>query len=173
MNVNALIDNIQQSQRTMLVIVATLGLLASIMFGFSLYQWTSDWILAHQSSTEIPSLGTNETATLIASIPDAHLFGQSLNGDEAPISSLQMHVTGIVKAENADGENVSKAYISISGQPSKIYQIGDDLPYGVKIYDITADYVILQNDGKLEKLPLAREKLQFKPVEPVDLEPRS
>jgi hypothetical protein len=67
-----------------------------------------------------------------------------------------------VKVEHELNGSISKAYISISGQPGKIYQIGDNLPYGVKVYDITPDTVILENDGHLEKLPLPREKLLFK-----------
>ena len=58
---------------------------------------------------------------------------------------------------------VSKAYISIDGQPSKIYQVGESLPSGVKVYDITPNEVVLENDGNLEKLPLPREQLKFKP----------
>jgi hypothetical protein len=51
----------------------------------------------------------------------------------------------------------------MSGQPSKIYQVGDSLPYGVKVHEITHDAVILENGGHLEKLPMTREKLKFKP----------
>lgn len=131
---------------------------------YALWQWRNDWVIAHQAITASPTVSTSDdTATLIASLPHAHLFGQSLEGDNMPISNLQLHVTGIVKVQNEQQNEVSKAYISISGQPSKIYQVGDSLPDGVKVYDIAPDAIVLQNDGRLEKLPLAREKLQFKP----------
>jgi len=94
------------------------------------------------------------------------LFGNtySKNGD-VPISDLELRVTGIVKVENETVGSASKAYISISGQPSKIFQVGDSLPYGVKVHDISFDAVILENGGHLEKLPLPRETLEFKPRE--------
>ncbi len=91
-----------------------------------------------------------------------HLFGMSATGD-MPITNLELRVTGIAREADAQSENVSRAYISIAGGVSKIYQVGDSLPDGVKIYDITSDTVILENSGKLEKLPMPRQKLQFKP----------
>ena len=79
---------------------------------------------------------------------------------QMPVTNLQMRVTGIVKMSGQS--NSSKAYISVEGQPGKIYQEGDDLPNGVRIYTISDDAVILDIDGRFEKLPLPREKLQFK-----------
>jgi general secretion pathway protein C len=142
-----------------------LAIVAFFLIGYSLWRWHGDWVIAHQPLTAKPTLNaTDETATMIAGIPDDHLFGNtySKNGD-VPISDLQLRVTGIVKVENETSTSVSKAYISISGQPSKIYQVGDSLPYGVKVHEITADAVILENGSRLEKLPLPREKLEFKP----------
>ena len=101
---------------------------------------------------------------MIASIPDEHLFGKAFSkSGDVPITNLQLRVTGIVKVQDEENGSYSKAYISISGQPSKIYQVGDSLPYGVKVYAISHDTVILENGGRLEKLPLPREKLVFKP----------
>jgi hypothetical protein len=102
---------------------------------------------------------------MINSLPEKHLFGQAFSRtDGMPISNLQLRVTGIVKVNTETGKEVSKAYISISNQPAKIFEVGDTLPYGVKVYSITPDAVVLENDGHLEKLPLPREKLQFKPL---------
>jgi type II secretory pathway component PulC len=103
-------------------------------------------------------------ANNITSVPNEHLFGKMVSKTGAmPVTNLQFRVTGIVKVDTEKYEAFSKAYISISGQPSKIYQIGDSLPYGVKVYDITSDAVILENEGHLEKLPLPREHPTFKP----------
>jgi type II secretory pathway component PulC len=154
-----MILNIQFSQRTILGIIAVLIFLTLLTIFLTIQQWRSDWELTHQV---IPAVtpAQNDAANMIAALPSTHLFGQSLSG-EMPISSLQMRVTGIVKVENEEG-SLSKAYISVSGQPSKIYQKGDNLPHGVRIYAITPDSVILERDGQLEKLPLPREKLEFK-----------
>lgn len=166
MNVNEMIMTMNFSnlgQRYILALCAALSLLVGVTFTYSAWQWHADWVLAHQEVTAAPTIAaSDETADMIAAIPDAHLFGKSFSQGHVPITNLQMRVSGIVKVENPENGGLSKAYISMSGQPSKIYQIGDSLPYGVKVYDITANEVILENDGHLEKLPLPREQLQFK-----------
>lgn len=151
--------NFENQQHIIVAVCIALALLTSFTFIYVTWQWRDDWLLTQQEAKAAAIPKADETANLIASIPDAHLFGLSLSNGDVPITNLQLLVTGIVKAE--DGS--SKAYISIAGAPSKIYQSGDSLPYGVKVYDITQDTVILENDGRLEKLPLPREKLQFKP----------
>lgn len=156
-----MIINLNLPQRSLLILCSLIAALTSIMLLLAIWQWYSDWELANQPVTQTPVITkSNATAKIIAAIPDKHLFGKSLNGN-VPITNLQFRVTGIVKLNESNAAN-SKAYISVSGQPSKIYQTGDSLPYGVKIYAIAADNVILENDGHLEKLPLPRAKLHFK-----------
>lgn len=154
--------NINLSQRTMLGIGVLLALLAVYTLFYSLWQWQHDWRLAHDEPPTGSELSNrNQTDALIAALPNTHLFGKNLSKtSDMPITNLQLNITGIVKTDNAH----SKVYISISGQPGKIYQMGDSLPYGVKIADISTNAVILENDGHLEKLPLAREPLIFKPL---------
>jgi hypothetical protein len=154
---------INLQQRAILGISALLALLVSLTLVFAFMRWRNDWILVHQQTMGAPSLATiDETASMIAAIPNHHLFGQSFSNGAMPVTNLQLRVTGIVKVLDERMGAISKAYISISGQPGKVYHIGDKLPYGVKVYDITPDTVILQNDGRLEKLPLPRKKLKFK-----------
>jgi hypothetical protein len=141
------------------------SLIASLIMVYSIWRWHGDWIIAHETLPPPPALNaTDQTALMIAAIPDDHLFGQAYsNNGEVPLSDLQLRVTGIVKVTTEGGGSFSKVTISISGQPGKIYQVGDNLPYGVKVYDITPQAVILENGGRLEKLPLPREKLEFHP----------
>ncbi|MBX3709943.1 MAG: hypothetical protein KIT56_05910 [Gammaproteobacteria bacterium] len=165
MNVNDLSININLSMRTMIGIFIALLAMVCATFLYVVWQWHSDWGLAHDKPEPISTITTPDTMNkIISSISGEHLFGQSLNklGD-MPITNLQLSVTGIVKVETEQSHSVSKAYISIAGQPSKIYQLGDHLPYGVRVYEITSDAVILENDGHLEKLLLPREHLKFKP----------
>lgn len=151
---------INLNQHTLLALFASISLLTIATLGYEMWQWRSDWQLAHQSlNHNITSKNTADINQLIMDIPNQHLFGKALTQGAVPVTNLQMQVTGIVK----NNDDASKVYISISGQPSKIYRTGDTLPYGVKIYKITADTVIFENDGRLEKLSLAREKLEFKP----------
>lgn len=153
-------ENIKQ--HAALGLCALLGLVVFFTLIYAVQQWHHDWAIAHHETAAPTISNVDETADIIAAIPDEHVFGKSFSGNQVPITNLQLRVTGIVKVENEENTAVSKATISISGQPGKIYQAGDSLPYGVKIYDITSDAVILENDGHLEKLPLPREKLQFK-----------
>lgn len=167
MNVNEMILNYEFDQRSIMGICAIIAAILCFTFFYAIWQWHSDWVLAHQSIAKNKTLtNTNQTAEMIAAIPNEHLFGKAFAKiGEVPVTNLQLRVTGIVKAEynNEQHGDGSKAYISISGQPSKIYQVGDELPYGVKVYAITPEAVILENEGRLEKLPLPREKLEFKP----------
>lgn len=150
-------------QQSAMSVCAAIAALVCLTFFFAAWQWHRDWLLSQQVLT-LPVTTPAESTDLVARIPDEHLFGKSFaEGGEVPLSNLQLRITGIVKINDDEGSNGSKVYISIEGQPSKIYQVGDTLPYGVKVHEITNDSVILENNGRLEKLPLPREKLQFRP----------
>lgn len=150
--------------RSIPLIGAALAVTVGFLCFYSVWRWHSDWVLAHQVVATNTKLNTSdETSLMIAAIPDNHLFGMAFDkSGDVPITDLQLRVTGIVKVNDEQLGSVSKVYISSSGQPGKIYQVGDTLPFGVKIYEITGDAVILENSGRLEKLPLPREPLQFK-----------
>lgn len=151
-----------QQQRILLAAFIILVLLFILTLFYAAWQWQADWRIAHQrTALSITDVKSNESGHLIAALPAAHLFGQSI-ARAVPISHLQLQVTGIVKVPEEKSGAISKAYISIASQPSKIYQVGDNLPYGVKVYEITTDTVILQKEDHLEKLPLPRAPLQFK-----------
>lgn len=126
-----------------------------------LTEWHADWNLAHPKKAPAQIVKTSVTDDIshsIATIPQIHLFGEAITGiGNMPLSNLQLHLTGIV---HSTGD--SKAYIAIATHPGKIYRTGDQLPYGAKIFAITDDTVVLQNEGHLEKLTLPREKLQFR-----------
>lgn len=152
-------NHITLTRKHILLIGIGLAILLCCMFFYCAKQWYGDWLLAHQTQKVVLNeIKRDQTQNQVLTLPDAHLFGQSLT-HEVPITNLQFRVTGIV--EKGD-ESLSKAYISISGQPGKIYQSGDQLPYGVKVYAITTNAVILENNNRLEKLPLPRAKLKFK-----------
>lgn len=161
--------NINITQRVVLSTWIVLAIITALLFVYASSQWHADWVLAHETAKAAPIPSQDQTSSLIASIPKKHLFGQAFSGlGDAPISSLQFKVTGIVKVANGKEGDLSKAYISIDSGPAKIFEVGDSLPYGVKVYDIAPDAVILENNGHLEKLPLPRQALEFKPFEAVE-----
>jgi len=147
------------NERTLFAVSAGLAAACLVTLFYGVWQWHSDWVLANQALRKSAAATVTNTAQLIDNIPQAHLFGKSPAGD-VPITSLQLQVTGIVKTGS---EGASKAYISVAGQPGKIFKVGDYLRDDVKIYAITPDAVILDNNGEFEKLPLPREKPEFKP----------
>lgn len=151
-------------ERQLLALCVSTLLFTLFLCFVTVSEWRKDWLLAHHTllpPTEKPE--ATQMKALVQGIPSAHLFGKAPEQGRVPLSTLELQVTGIVKAQGKMARERSKAYISIAHQSSKIYHVGDTLPYGVKIYDITPKAVILENDGRLEKLLLSREKLTFKP----------
>lgn len=124
----------------------------------TIHHWYADTTLARsQPAVDTPQL--NEAVQLIAQIPQQHLFGQSAaEADFLPISSLQYRLIGTVKMPE---EHLSRAMISSGGEMSKVYHIGDELVSGIKIYAINADNIVLEHEGRFEKLPLSRATLLF------------
>jgi type II secretory pathway component PulC len=157
--------NANLQQRVTLVLCGILGVLVCLTVIYMLQQWHNDWRLAHQELIKTANTSPQKAKeNLLAAIPSEHVFGQSFSETgSAPITNLQLRVTGIMSVTPEENGSLSKAYISMAGQSSKIYRTGDSLPYGVKIYAITPDTVILENEGHLEKLALLRERLEFKP----------
>ena len=137
--------------------VLTLAILIKLPFS-----WYQDIALirGQSSISTAKSLSPSMTA-LIKNIPERHLFGSHEvveSSGSIPITSLQLRLVGVIKAVS---EGVSRVIISEAGQPAKVYQIGDSLPSGVEVYAIASDGVILENGGRLEKLPLQRSLLEF------------
>lgn len=153
-----------QNKYTMAGIVVLFLTVMAITLTLIALRWRADWQWSHQHPVQTAStVNPSTAATLIAALPEQHLFGQSIATGILPISNLQLKLVGIVKMN--DASYASKATISVAGQPDKIFRVGDRLPYGVIVYDITPDSVILQNDGHLEKLTLERQQLIFKKLE--------
>jgi type II secretory pathway component PulC len=124
--------------------------------------WYADYDLAQRMPTvSVSTLDVaDQAATLIAQIPQRHLFGDAARVSQTtiPITSLQLRLIGVIKA---DAKNASRVIISEAGQTGKVYQVGDQLVGGVKVSGIVEDGVILDNGGHLEKLPLQRAPLVF------------
>lgn len=138
--------------------VLALAALLVLFTTFSMiYAWHDDFNLAHQKpASEHIATGVDAESQLIAQIPTQHLFGS--DEDFLPITSLQLHLTGIL---TAGGTSEAKVIISQSGQRGKIYTLGDAIASGIKINAINEDGVVLEHGGKLEKLPLTRIPLEF------------
>lgn len=135
-----------------------------ILYTFSgmVANWQSDWVISrnHKSIANSAPV-TDEVAKLIAQIPEQHLFGkQTLLVQNAilPITSLQLRLIGVIKTIP---EKLSRVIISERGGNGKVFHLNESLSSGVTVHAIANDSVVLENGGRLEKLPLQRPPLTF------------
>ena len=140
---------------------------ASVLFLVTVVKTPITWYADNQLSKASTNVAIDlpvqmvQSSDLIKQIPSWHLFGnaeKSPNTSILPITSLQLSLVGVV---HAFPQNKSSVIISEAGQTGKVYLVGDTLPVGVKVDAITEDGVILDNAGRLEKLPLQRQSLSF------------
>lgn len=86
-------------------------------------------------------------------INQVHLFGRyAANLDTLPHTTLPFTLEGTVV--EMGNPALSHAMIKTAAQHTKVYRVGDALPNNIIISQITKEYVILNNNGQLEKLPL-------------------
>src|SRR5436190_6094766 len=146
-------------RRAGLLLTIVMSLLVFVTLVNMVVSWHSDFKLTRSSTdtTHIRVETSNQLNKQIAEIPERHLFGKYGVIEQSallPVTSLQIRLVGVIKSAP---ENFSRVIISESNQSGKLYKEGDILPStGVKIYAITQDGVILNNSGRLEKLPLQR-----------------
>lgn len=123
-------------------------------------QWKQDkqWLTVDLTAEKTP-VKNDFSKDFIQKIPEAHLFGHALpeNAKDLPITSLQFRLIGVIASSPTQ---LSRIIISEGGQPGKVYRIGDAVG-PVKVNAITQNGVILENNGRLEKLPLQRAELSF------------
>lgn len=143
--------------------IMMIGMLLLLVFTIfdTVVLWHADYSLTRMQKKSAPlNLSASEVTKLISQIPERHIFGkQSVVDATLPITSLQLHLVGVIKA---DSEKLSRVIISEGSQLAKVYQVGDSLTPDVKVNAITQEGVILDNGGRLEKLPLQRTPLLFR-----------
>lgn len=155
----------QWGRRTGALILALMLFLIVVTFFQMIWEWRSDIKLATPTETQHndQAQAANQLAELITQIPEWHLYGKYgvlAQTEVLPVTSLQIKLVGVIKA-TPDSE--SRVIISEENGSGKVYKKGDTLPTsGVQVYGISDDGVILDNSGRLEKLPLHRRALHFK-----------
>jgi type II secretory pathway component PulC len=142
----------------------TLAILAAVLVVVTLFDnistWVSDYKISHAAPAASATAALADEMQLVDNIPNQHLFGEQPveDTDFLPVTSLQMHLTGIIK--NTGDEN-SRVIISSENQPGKSYSVGDEITSGIKINAINDNNVVLEHNGRFEKLPLVRAPLIF------------
>ena len=95
----------------------------------------------------------------LQNLADLHLFGvYASNLDNLPNTQLQFTLEGTIVS--SDFPKQSRALIAMPNTPAKVYQIGDVVSGNATITRIAKHYVVLDDNGTLEKLALPINELQ-------------
>src|SRR3989338_9014703 len=89
----------------------------------------------------------------LQNLADLHLFGvYASNLDALPTTQLQLTLEGTIVILEAPAQ--SRALIASPNAPAKVYRAGDALPGNATITRIAKEYVVVDDNGMLEKLVL-------------------
>ena len=140
------LDQIRKDPRAPLVLSAIFGL-------FLLY---AIWQLIDTFITDGPKIPSAHTVIVPEhqlNLADLHLFGiYSASLETLPDTRLQLTLEGTIVI--LSNPNLSRAVISAPGHPAKVYQVGDKLPGNATVTKIAKHYVVINDNGSLEKLAL-------------------
>lgn len=144
------------------------------------YEWISDAVLyyhlhAHMKPTPTPPAAHRPTSHKQSGLQktlNLPIFGdyvpKALVDVDVKPSGLDLLLVGIVFSAN---HQESQAIISVPGGPTQNFSVGDSVPGGAKIKQITPDGVLLEHAGELESLSLPKNELTFEPLpEPLSQE---
>ncbi|GEM_PF-5509804 len=146
----AQLNHLRQDHRVPMVLTAFFAFLLLITIGNTVITLT-----AHHAKT---ALTKTQPIEPLPNIADLHLFGvYSANLDNLPSTQLQLTLEGTVVSNEAPAQ--SYAMISAPNQPTKVYKVGDTLPGNATITRIAKHYVVLDDNGTLEKLALPIETI--------------
>jgi general secretion pathway protein C len=96
----------------------------------------------------------------VAGITSAHLFGAppieavAQDASNAPPTSIPLVLVGIIAA---DDPHDGLAILGENAAGAKVFAVGDNVPGGAKLNEVRVDYVIIDHNGRLEKLMLPRQ----------------
>lgn len=97
-------------------------------------------------------------------IVKANLFGhyvpKDLNHAGIKQSLLDVEIAGILFSQKNEE---SQVILKESNGEQKIYKVGDSLPGGAVLKKILPNGIVVERDGELERLDLAKDELHFQP----------
>ena len=150
-NWQAKLDVLQQDPRTPIVL--------TLLFAVLLLWAALDFLAVFfQTSPKIPSTATTTTSQPTENLADFHPFGvYSAALTNLPTTQLQLTLEGTIVMLGTPDD--SEALISSPNEPTKVYRIGDTLPGNATIMHIHKHYVVLNENGMMQKLPLPIETI--------------
>lgn len=136
---------IRKNQHTPLVIAIIFGLL------ILLSAWQLINIFKSEKTKPIPTPTVKSAHTI--NIAQLHLMGiYDAKTADIPLTQLQLTLQGTVVV--ADDPTQSRALIQSPNQPTKVYKIGDFVPGNAKVEKIEQTFVLINDNGQLQKLRL-------------------
>jgi type II secretory pathway component PulC len=90
-------------------------------------------------------------------LAQAHLFGASANMSDLPLASLGITLKGIF----FDSQNQATAVVAQNSGDTTNYHKGEQLAPNIFIVDILPTSVIIKHNGKLEKLVMPIQPIEF------------
>lgn len=143
-------NQLRQDHRVPLILTAFFVVLLLVTIGNTVITLT-----AHHTRI---ALTKTQPIEPLANIADLHLFGvYSANLDNLPNTQLQLTLEGTVVSLDVPAQ--SYAMITSPNQTTKVYKIGDALPGNAIVTRIAKHYIIVNDNGTLEKLALPIETI--------------
>jgi|GEM_PF-2139954 len=99
---------------------------------------------------ELANSPQNNTA-ILPELAKWHLFGGQTTDADYPMARLPLHLIGVLSL----GQK-SQAILTTPDAESKNYSLGDTIPGGAILYQVLADGIIVQYEGKLAKVSLPK-----------------
>jgi general secretion pathway protein C len=95
----------------------------------------------------------------VAAITSAHLFGappieSTQDAANAPPTNIPLVLVGIIAA---DDPHDGLAILGENAAGAKVFAVGDNVPGSAKLHDVFVDHVVIDHNGRLEKLMLPRQ----------------
>jgi general secretion pathway protein C len=160
-------DALQQLNKALPQIISVILVIA---LGYTLAQFSWQFYLQQQEQMPITPVTTTLGATKLAARPQqnirqitsSHLLGMTTTQagnvpaqDKAPVTKLNLVLRGVLAAQPA---SLGAAIIAAGKGKEEVYGIGDTIQRGVKLSEILSDHVIIDRQGKLEKLVLVKSR---------------
>lgn len=163
LSLNDIEDTLARPMTAQIILVIFVLLLMHELFADLMnYRGT---LTPQQVSTSNAEHGLVRDQTAIKKSLNIPLFGDYVPkavGDlNVKPSGLNLSLVGVLFSTSS-GE--SQVIISAANGPARTFVVGDDLPGGVKIKQITPDGVVLEREGELESLSLPKNELIFDPL---------